>query len=161
MTDSTTMMAIGPFRFSMSTAAYQRLTRTSEWRWPAQNVIGGKPVKQFVGPGEDRIEIQGAIYPAFRRQRQGLAQLAYMREAAAMGEPHLMVDGTGRVWGLFVIESVTEDQAVFFADGAPRKIEFSMSLSAYGDVTIAASSGAASDTETEVDDAEVAATDGS
>lgn len=143
MTDSTTMMALGPFRFAIDTAAYQRLSRTTEYRWPAQNVIGGKPVKQYVGPGEDRIEMSGTLYPAFRRQRQGLAQLSYMREAAAMGEPHLMVDGNGRVWGLFVIESITEDQAVFFADGTPRRIDFSMSLSAYGDVIIAASSDAA------------------
>lgn len=132
MIDSTIMIALGDYRFSMSTAAFQRLSRTSEWRWPSQEVIGARPKKQYVGPGEDRIELSGEVYPSYRPQRQGLAQVAYMRQEAARGEPLLMVDGTGRVWGLFVIESVTEDQTVFFSDGTPRKIEFSVSLSAYG-----------------------------
>ena len=38
----------------------------------------------------------------------------------------------GWVWGRWVITGVEERKSLFMADGAPRKIEFTTSLKAYG-----------------------------
>jgi phage protein U len=133
MTDSTVMMALGDFRFSISTAAYQSLERTDEWRWPAVERIGVAPARQFVGPGDTKITMSGKIYPSFQPARGGLAQMSTMRAQADLGTPLLMVDGNGRIWGDFVIESLKETQTVFFSDGTPRCIEFEITLGAYGD----------------------------
>ncbi|TIM92331.1 MAG: phage tail protein, partial [Mesorhizobium sp.] len=43
------MMGLGPFRFSLSTAAYQALERSDEYRWVSQDRIGRHPAMQFVG----------------------------------------------------------------------------------------------------------------
>ena len=132
MTDSTTMMALGPFRFGIATAAYQSLERTSEWRWPTQDRIGVAPARQYVGPGDDTINLSGVIYPHFIANRAGLEQVSRMRSAASLGLPLQMVSGAGRVLGDYVILSIREGQSTFFSDGSPRSITFDIALGAYG-----------------------------
>lgn len=126
------MMALGEFRFSLATAAFQDLERNNEWRWPTQDRIGSKPARQFVGEGDDTISLNGVIYPHFRAQRAGLSQVSQMREIAGRGLPLTLVDGSGRVWGEYCILTLREGQKVFFSDGRPRSITFDLSLGAYG-----------------------------
>lgn len=126
------MMALGDYRFSIDTAAYTQLERSTAWRWAAVERVGARPAQQFIGPGEDTITLDGSIYPYYKG---GLGQVSAMRAAAAKGEPLLMLDGTGRVWGLYCITEVRETQTVFFSGGQPRKIDFTISLTAYGDDT--------------------------
>ena len=59
-------MALGSYRFSLATAAYDSLERTAAWRWPAQDVLGAHPVRQYVGPGEQTIGLSGTIYPHYK-----------------------------------------------------------------------------------------------
>lgn len=123
------MMGLGPFRFGLETAAYQKLIRADEYRWQSQERIGRHPAMQFLGAGHTTISLDGVIYPEFRG---GFAQLDRMRFLAGLGTPHMLVSGTGRIFGLFVIESVDERQAIFHRDGSPRKQEFGLFLSSYG-----------------------------
>ena len=124
------MMALGKYRFSIDSAAYQTLQRSTAWRWPAQERLGRAPALQYLGPGEDKIALSGTIYPQFRG---GLEQMDALREEAGRGEPLLLVDGRGNVLGRWVVERVGETQSAFFADGAPRKIEFTLDLVRYGE----------------------------
>lgn len=55
-----------------------------------------------------------------------------MRQLANRGEPMTLVDGLGWIWERWVIVAVEETKGVFMADGAPRKIEFIITLKAYG-----------------------------
>jgi len=130
--DSRVMMALGEYRFSLPTAAYQDLERTNEWRWASVDRIGARPALQFVGEGTETINMRGVIYPHFVAQNAGLEQLSRMRAEAAKGEALLMVDGAGRVWGEFVITTIREGQRHFWSDGRPRSIDFDISLVAYG-----------------------------
>lgn len=123
-------MALGPYRFSVATAAYQQLERSSSWRWAAVDRVGARPVQQYIGPGDDTITLDGTIYPYYSG---GLGQVSEMRALAGGGESLLMVDGTGRVWGKFCITEVRETQTTFFAGGQPRKIDFTISLTNSGD----------------------------
>lgn len=130
MSDSFVMMALGEYRFSLATAAYQSLDRSSDWRWESVDRIGARPAKQYLGPGEDTVNMRGTIYPHFRG---GLGQVEAMRTEANKGEPYLLVDGTGKVWGNYCITNVSETQETFFSNGIPRKIDFTIALAMYGD----------------------------
>ena len=130
MAESHVMLALGDFRFSLDTAAFQDLERSSSWRWPSVERIGARPALQYVGPGEDTITMRGTIYPHFRG---GVGQVSEMRAVASQGEPLMLVDGTGRNWGLYVITEVREGQSTFFSSGKPRKIDFDLSLTMYED----------------------------
>ncbi len=124
------MLALGPYRFSLNTSAYQTLKRISEYRWPSIERIGKEPLLQAIGPGCDRIDLDGVIYPHFRG---GLGQINAMRDSAARQEPLMLINGQGNVLGRFVIAQVEESQNTFLADGSPRKIEFRLSLERYGE----------------------------
>ncbi len=119
------MMTLGSYRFSIDTAAYQSKERTTTYRWGKQDRLDHTPVLQFVGPGDDTINLFGVIYPHYKG---GLAQVATMRQEASKGEPLMLVQGNGMVLGHWVIESITETEDTFCKDGAPKKIEFSLEL---------------------------------
>ena len=124
------MMALGEYRFSLSTAAYQEFTHSAEYHWPAQQRIGRLPAHQFVGPGTETISMHGQIYPQFRG---GLGHLGRMRTEAGRGEPLEMSEGTGRIWGKWVITRIEETRRILDADGAARRIEFRLELARYGE----------------------------
>lgn len=126
---SLVMMALGLFRFGVNSAAYQTWTRSASYRWEKLDRAGRAPAMQFMGPDADEISLEGVIYPHFRG---GLRQVELMRAAARLGQPLMLVDGLGWVWERWVITSITEKKSVFLADGAPRQIDFAMSLKAYG-----------------------------
>ncbi|WP_321367914.1 phage tail protein [uncultured Desulfuromusa sp.] len=130
MTKTTIMMALGDFRFGIDTAAYQKLSREVEYRWPVQNRVGRRPAKQFIGIGTDSISLDGVILPGYRG---GFGQIDALRELAGKGQPLLLIDGTGRSWGKWCVERVEESQTIFFSDGVPRKQEFRIKLGHYGD----------------------------
>lgn len=119
------MMMLGSFQFCILTAAYQELNRQSEYKWPSQHRFGQRPSSQFVGIGDDTITLSGTIYPEYRG---GFGQVERMRSMAGRGVPMLLVDGLGKLWGRWVIESISEKQTLFAAFGAPRKQEFTLQL---------------------------------
>jgi len=124
------MMALGEYRFSLPTAAYQSLEKTSEWRWQEQDRLGRKPALQYTGPGSTKINMSGTIYPHYQG---GLDQVGKMKAEADRGEPLGLVDGLGRVWGDFCIKQISETATKFDVQGIPRKIEFRLSLIEYGE----------------------------
>lgn len=125
-----TMMALGEFRFALETAAYERLVLSQSWRWPKHDRITRDPALQFVGLDTAEIALEGVIYPSFKG---GLGQIERLRAMADEGRPLLLTDGLGRVWGKWAIERIEDARTHFTDDGQPRKIEFRLTLKAYGE----------------------------
>lgn len=119
------MLALGMFVFSVNTLAYQELQRQTDWRYASGNRVGAQPARQFLGRGDDQIILPGVILPELAGDVVSLDEL---RGMANTGRSWPMVDGSGRMRGLYVIESLSETQTLFFSDGMPRRIEFSLSL---------------------------------
>jgi len=119
------MLALGMFVFSLSTAAYQELQRQTEWRHASNNRVGAAPARQFVGRGDDTITLPGIILPELAGSALSLDALRLM---ANTGKAWPMVEGSGRIYGLWIIESLSETKTIFFRDGTPRRIEFTISL---------------------------------
>jgi len=122
------MLQLGRFQFALDSAAYQRLTRTSEYRWARQARIGTNDALQFTGYGPDTIEIEGVIHPHFMG---GLGQVSKLRRQAALGVPLPLVSGLGKFMGVWVVEAITEGQQVFAPGGIPHRQDFSMRLGRY------------------------------
>ena len=119
------MMALGMFVFSLRTAAYQELQRQTDWRHASNNRVGAAPARQFVGRGDDSITLPGIIFPELAGSALSLDALRLM---ANTGKAWPMVEGSGRIYGLWVIESLSETKTIFFSNGTPRRIEFTLSL---------------------------------
>ena len=125
---SNVMMQLGAFQFSIDSAAYQRLTRSTEYRWARQSRLGTNDALQFTGLGAETIEFEGVIYPNFRG---GLRQIDRMRLQASVGIPLPLVSGAGQVLGLWVVETITEGQMTFGAQGIPLRQDFTMGVARY------------------------------
>jgi len=119
------MMKLGDYKFMIPLAVYQTLERTTEWKWPSQSRFLLGPSSQFVGNGEDRITLTGVIFPEWRG---GTGQIDRFREMGGMGQTYLLVSGIGKIFGMWIIESVNEKQSLFAAFGTPRKQEFTLTL---------------------------------
>ena len=129
------MLQLGPFQFGVTTAAYQSLRRSSEYRWPEQERFNNPAALQYVGPGAESITLSGVVYPEWRG---GIHVIDDLRDLASQGLPQLMIDGRGNLLGRWVIERVEEAQSVFADAGVPRKQEFTLQLRRYhGDEDVA------------------------
>lgn len=119
------MMSLGTFVFSLSTAAYQQLQRQTSWRHPTSERVGARAARQYVGPGEDTIDLSGVIHAELT---DDLLSLDVLRELADDGRPLALVEGSGIVYGGYVILSINETRTEFFSDGVPRRIDFQLQL---------------------------------
>lgn len=124
------MMALGMFIFSLPTLAYQELQRQTDWRHPSSSRVGTNPARQFTGRGEDAITLPGVVLPELAGTPISLDALRYMADT---GKAWPLVEGTDRILGIWVIESITETRTLFFQDGAARRIEFSIKLTRIDD----------------------------
>ncbi len=119
------MMSLGMFVFSLPTLAYQELQRKRGWRFASNQRVGAKDAIQFVGADLETISLSGSA-PA--ELMQGRASLDTLIEMAKDGEAWPLVDGTGLVFGNFVITAIDERHSRFFPDGTPRLIDFGIDL---------------------------------
>ena len=78
------LMCYGLFVFSVHTAPFDSVQRSTEWRWPSNNRTGGEPAYQFVGRGEDQIILNGVLMPAYTG---GPSSLNMLREK--IGRAHV------------------------------------------------------------------------
>lgn len=124
------MMALGMFVFSLETLAYQEFQRQTDWRHGSTSRIGTNPARQYMGRGEDSITLPGVLLPGLVGSPLSLDTL---RTMADTGKAWPLVQGDGRIFGLWVIESLSETRTLFFRDGAARRIEFNLKLSRIDD----------------------------
>lgn len=119
------MMSLGLFVFGMHTVAYQELQRQTNWRHPSTSRVGTNPARQFLGRGDDTITLPGVLVSGLTGTQ---ISLDVLREMADTGKAWVLIEGTGRIYGIFVIEAISETRSYFFKDGAARRIEFSLTL---------------------------------
>jgi len=127
-----TLLMLGGFKFSLNTAVFQEMRRMTSWRWPAQERVGQLDALQFTGPGEDTITLPGVIYPDFKG---GDTQLDSLREIGDAGKPVRLISATGKILGLWVVQTVEEIASAHKADGGPRKQEFTVTIKKFSDGT--------------------------
>lgn len=124
------LLRLGNFSFSVSSAAHQQLSRSREYRWEKVDRLGRAPARQFMGVGDDTIQLQGVMFPEFAGGGYAVDKLCAQ---AGSGEPFLLLDHFGSVLGEFCILTVADVHEELDMWGVARKINFSLSLGAYGE----------------------------
>jgi phage protein U len=119
------LMSLGQFVFSLTTIAYQELQRQTTWRHPSTSRVGARPARQFLGPGEDSITLSGVLAIELSG---GTTSIDELRTMGDTGKAWPMVDGTGIVYGQFVIESLGVTASYLLPNGKPRRVEFQLKL---------------------------------
>lgn len=119
------MLALGLFVFMRQTLPYQTMQRDSTFRWPSNARMGKRNAFQYTGPENDTITISGELFPEITG---GTLSLSAVRLMAEQGKAWPLIEGTGMIYGMFVINSVSETGTLFYPDGSPRKINFTLKL---------------------------------
>lgn len=119
------MLTLGLFVFQLQTVPYQSLQRNVDYRWPSNSRVGQRPALQFLGVNEEKITLSGVLMPEITGGRISLLALHLMADE---GKAWPLLEGTGTIYGMFVVSSISETHTEFFSDGSARSIEFSLTL---------------------------------
>ena len=118
------LFSLGQFAFALDTLPMRELQQQLAWTHAENARVGAQPGVQFTGRQADKITITGATVPEIGSQ----SALDTITQMADAGATYTLADGTGRIYGAFVIEGVQLTKSAFIAEGVPRKIEFSITL---------------------------------
>jgi phage protein U len=124
------LMALGQFVWGINSLAYHQLQRQNNWRWAANNRVGQRPARQYVGPGDDIITLSGWVSPELCGDINAIETLRLM---ADQGDPYVLVDAIGTVYGLWVIDGLTETGTLHRVDSKPRRVDFSLTIARVDD----------------------------
>ena len=124
------LFQLGSFQFDLANGVPQTLDRTADYRWDVQERLLRDPAAQFLGPGSQEITLDGVLYPGFSGRQTTMETL---RELAAKGEPQMLTDGLGKVYGKWAIRRVQEGLSTFAPGGGARQISFGISLVRYSE----------------------------
>ncbi|TWD49506.1 phage tail protein [Pseudomonas sp. SJZ131] len=119
-----------PYYFNLDTAAFDELSRSTEFRWASQERLSRRPAQQAVGQGDEKMTLKGTIYPGFKG---GLKQLDTLRSIGARLQPLTMTTGYGEVIGTWCLKTISDEQGAFLHGGIPRKQGFTLEFVRYGD----------------------------
>ncbi len=87
--------------------------------------VNRRPSTQFLGPDNDMLTLSGVLMPEITGGRLSLLALEQMAE---QGKAWPLIEGSGTIYGMYVIEGLNQTKTEFFRDGMPRRIEFTPSL---------------------------------
>ena len=119
-----------PYFFNLDTAAFDELSRSTEFRWASQERLSRRPAQQAIGMGEEKLTLKGTIYPGFKG---GIKQLDTLRTIGARLQPLTLTTGYGKVIGTWCLKTIGEEQGAFLHGGIPRKQGFTLEFGRYGD----------------------------
>ncbi|GAB2928088.1 phage tail protein [Hafnia psychrotolerans] len=119
------MMILGMFPFALQTTPYQTSNQANTWRHVKNDRVGKSPRYQYIGPDEEPITLSGTLYPEISG---GDVSLITLETMAYTGRAWPLIEGTGRIYGMYVIDGLTQNRSEFFQDGKARKIDFTLSL---------------------------------
>ena len=125
------LMVVGSIGFETGQYAPSAIERESQFRWPEQSIAGGRPQRQYLGPGDDSVRIRGTLVPAYDPTRKNWPEET--RIEAEKGKPLIIIDGRGNVWpDKWVITAYQTVETHSLNNGAPRKVVWSIDLERWG-----------------------------
>ena len=119
------LAALGEFIFGLATFPFADLSRRSDWRHARTPRLGARDATQFLGPGDETLQLSGVLVPGVGGSYTAIATLRRMADA---GEEYPFVDGAGNVWGNFRITGLDERRKYLLVDGTPMMIDFAIDL---------------------------------
>lgn len=117
-------MVLGDFIFGLSRDfAYSTLVRSTAGGWVELGILQSKPKSSQTGPALESLTITGKAMGAV-----GMERLDQLRALQARAVPLPLVDGIGRNWGLWRIDSVSETQGQIIDDGTAMVVDWTVQL---------------------------------
>lgn len=120
------LASLGLFVFEPFKVAFDELQQKINYRYGTGNAVGVRPRMQYIGPDNDTISFSGVVYPELAGSN--VASIDELIVMGNTGKTYALLDGTGRFYGMFYIESINRNQSHLLTNGSPRKIGFDITL---------------------------------
>ena len=117
------------YYFNLSTAGYDTLRRQTHYNVAAQSRLTRSDALQAVSRGGETITVSGAIFT----KKSGAGQLDRLRGIGYAMTPLNLTTGYGETLGQWYLTRIEEEQSGLFADGMPRKQQFTLEFQRYGE----------------------------
>lgn len=120
------LMALGQFIFMPATLSFIEIQRQRSWNFSENAIARGPAQKQFIGAGADLVTLPGIVV-----QEHGIGNRLCIDELAAMadtGQGFVLIDGSGYMYGVYIIKDIDETRSILLFEGVPRKIDFTLKL---------------------------------
>ena len=128
------LMSLGQFLFKIDTLSFTEIQRQRAWTYAENEVAIGRAKKQYTGVGSDTVTLPGLIYEEYGfGRRYAIDELASM---ASTGQGFVLMDGSGYLYGVYVIDNIDETKSYLLENGVPRKVDFTIKLSRTDDELI-------------------------
>ena len=121
---------LGSIEFSVPEGTFTSIARATSWRIDVPEPIEGPGTPVVRGRGSDEITIEGVVFPGFTGRLNSVERL---RAAGDAGQPMLLVDGEGTLYGSWVVSRLNERSDAFLPSGAKRRTEWNLTLIASPD----------------------------
>ena len=119
------MMSLGLVVFKLNTLPYQTLARQTNYSWGDNPRFGQRPVSQFLGLGKETITLSGQLLPEITG---GVSYLQTLQGMADSGRAWPLIEGSGTIYGMYIIESINNTNTELNSIGQARNISFGLVL---------------------------------
>ncbi|MGM3162463.1 phage tail protein [Dickeya undicola] len=121
------MLALGLFVFHLRTLPYNTIKREAAYNWQGNARIGLRNSHQYLGKGDETITLSGTLIPEISGITSQASRLAldYMADSG-MAWP--LIEGSGTIYGMFVITRMEYSGKDLYSDGSARSISFTLTL---------------------------------
>ena len=85
----------------------------------AHGPLSGAAVSAKLAPDNDTLTLSGVLLPEITGGRLSMLALEQMAE---LGKAWPLIEGSGTIYGMYVIEGLNQTKAEFFRDGMPRRV---------------------------------------
>lgn len=110
------LYTIGPILIDVAPFNADDVSREDSVDFAAHDLLGRRKTREFMGAGDDTINIKGSFLP-FTPGKNGLSALEVARGAMAAGEPLYCLRGDGVVLGWRLITSISEGHTMIQGNG--------------------------------------------
>lgn len=125
------LLTLGQFVFSVDTMTFNEIQRSRSWSYGSNAIGQGRDQYQFTGVGEETVTIPFLIYQSHGfGDRQSIDDLSEMADS---GKGFVLLDGSGYLYGVFVITAIDETRSHITSSGVARKIDGTMKLTRVDD----------------------------
>ncbi|MDO4427149.1 MAG: phage tail protein [Moraxella sp.] len=129
------LLALGQFVFSTDSVSLASLTRKRDYSFAETSIADGRSHYQYTGVGTDSIELPFVVYETHGiGRRQSIEDIA---EMASTGAGYVLMDGTGYIYGVYIIDTVEEKKSYLTQTGTPLKLEGSIKLTRVDEARVA------------------------
>lgn len=102
----------------------QHITSTD---WSRKEIAGAPIFREWVGEGDEEIQMRGRVFPHFfagRKFGSGLGHLDYLDSMRRYGKANILIRGDGVSLGWYVIDKLSRGHSFLDSQGIGHQIDF-------------------------------------